>query len=134
MKILTPHNYPIWDKKRWPNFSASEFACRHCGEYIHDPVFLDTMQALRHEAGPLHILSGHRCAIHNAKVGGAPLSQHLSIAADISLKNHLDRKRLAQVARDVGFTGFGYYQTFLHVDLGRARHWDSGDIARKLWQ
>mgnify|MGYP003667875523 CR=1 FL=1 len=29
----------------------------------------------------------------------------------------------------VGFKGFGYYQTFLHVDLGRPRFWGQ----KELW-
>lgn len=96
--------------------------------------FLYCLQSLRDRvARPIHILSAHRCAIHNAQIGGAPLSQHLSLAVDISLFNH-DRFILASLAKQSGFQGFGYYSTFLHLDLGRARHWYGGAQARQLWQ
>ena len=123
-----------WDIDRWPNFNRAELACRHCGEIYVWPEFLDRLQRLRDSvAKPLIILSGHRCAIHNALVGGAPLSQHLSLAVDIRLTEH-DRFLLAELAEDVGFTGFGYYTTFLHLDMGRRRHWYGGPRARTLWQ
>jgi len=81
-------------------------------------------------------LQGHKeidsCALHNARVGGAPLSQHLRLAADISLRGH-NRFDLRAACQQAGFTGFGYYTTFLHVDLGRSRHWYGNQNARKLW-
>lgn len=123
-----------WDSKRWPNFSIGELACRHCGESYIDCDFLDRLQALRNTLGkPLYILSAHRCTHHNAMIGGAPLSQHLKVAVDISLYNH-DRFGLASQARSLGFTGFGYYSTFLHIDIGRSRHWYGGQKAKDLWQ
>jgi len=126
-----PHS---WNEDRWPNFSSAEMACRHCGEGYLWPEFLDRLQGLRREMdAPLIILSGHRCAIHNARVGGAPLSQHLKLAADISLRD-LNRFQLRDTAKRNGFTGFGYYTTFLHIDLGRPRHWFGSKKARLLWQ
>jgi len=53
-------------------------------------------------------------------VGGAPLSQHLRLAADISLVGH-DKRALLLACRRAGFTSFGFYNTFLHIDLGRPR-------------
>ena len=135
-KGLGPKNSLLgeWDSERWPNFSSSELACRHCGEGYSWPDFLDRLQSLRNEMrAPLHILSGHRCPLHNARVGGAPLSQHLRLAADISLGD-LNRFRLRDAAKRNGFTGFGFYTTFLHIDLGRPRHWVGSEKARKLWQ
>lgn len=82
---------------------------------------------------PLHILSGHRCALHNARVGGAPLSQHLKLAVDINLCG-LNLIELRGAAERNGFTGFGFYTTFLHIDLGRPRHWVGSEKARQLWQ
>jgi len=70
----------------WPNFSRPEMACRHCGEGYDWPAFMDCLQKARDIVHrPFHILSAHRCALHNARVGGAPLSQHLRLAADIAL-------------------------------------------------
>jgi len=118
----------------WPNFSPEEFACRHCGETYYWPHFLDKLQLARTTVGrPFHILSGHRCRLHNARVGGAPLSQHLKLAVDISIIGH-DPAALARACDAAGFTGFGFYQTFLHIDLGRPRKWWSGEKAKQLWQ
>ena len=118
----------------WPDFTRAEMACRHCGEGYDWPHFMDRLQAARHDAGrAFHILSAHRCALHNARVGGAPLSQHLSLAADIALAGH-DKGELLSACRQAGFTGFGFYTTFLHIDLGRQRHWFGNRRAKNIWQ
>ena len=109
---------------RWPHFRPVELACRcrtHCrSEYYHDPAFLDALEALRMRLGrPLVISSGRRCALHNAKVGGAPMSQHrLAVAADIVISGwgELARRALLQEAIALGFTGIGFGTTFLHLD------------------
>lgn len=112
---------------RWPHFSARELSCdcrRHCGgEYYHDPAFLDALEAMRAEMGPLTINSARRCKGHNRAVGGSRASMHMrTIASDISLKGH-DRKDLVRAALKAGFRGIGYGRTFLHVDLGVRRTW-----------
>jgi len=123
-----------WQPKRWPNFTIYELACRHCQELYIWPEFLDRLQQARIDVSkPFHILSAHRCSLHNARIGGAPLSQHLRLAVDISLTGH-NRRHLLQACRRAGFSGFGYYQTFLHIDLGRNRHWFGGPKAQELWQ
>jgi uncharacterized protein YcbK (DUF882 family) len=122
-----------WDAKRWPNFKPDEVACRCCGEVCLLPREMDMMQALRDHIGePLRIVSAHRCRIHNARVGGAPLSSHLGLAFDISLIGK-DRKGLRDAAKSFGFTGFGYYTSFLHIDTGRQRFWYGSKQARKIW-
>lgn len=118
----------------WPNFSREEFACADCGQNYYWPLFMDKLQAARISVGrPFIILSGHRCGLHNARVGGAPLSQHLRLAVDISTHEH-DRGSLFYACEKAGFTGFGFYQTFLHIDLGRPRKWWSGEKAKRIWQ
>lgn len=67
---------------------------------------------------PLIINSGHRSALHNAAIGGAPLSQHKKMAVDISLNGH-DPGRLRRAAIEAGFLGIGLANTFIHVDLRR---------------
>jgi zinc D-Ala-D-Ala carboxypeptidase len=49
---------------------------------------------------PLVINSGHRCALHNARVGGAPLSLHKRLAFDVALSGH-DPPLLATAAKGV---------------------------------
>lgn len=133
-----PLNTPF-DAGRWPNFSPQELACRcggrFCdGEYWDDAAFLDALQALRAAMGaPLIIRSGHRCAQWNAAVGGAPLSQHKTIAVDIGLEGH-DRARLLAAAIDGGFTGIGLARGFMHLDRrARPARWFYGAAAKAAW-
>lgn len=121
-----------WDAGRWPNFSAAELACRHCGAAYFAPDDFDALQALRDELGvPVVVNSAHRCALHNAQVGGAVRSQHRKIAFDVALAGQ-ERERVLAAARAVGFTGFGFYGTFLHLDRGRARTWVSRK-GKEVW-
>lgn len=119
---------------RWDDFSPDEpgLACPCCGEFYLDAEAMDGLQAMRTWLGkPLRLNSGHRCRIHNARVGGAPLSQHKKFAADINLYGH-NRHTVLDYAKAAGFSGFGFYQTFLHVDRGPSRFWYSKG-AEKLW-
>ncbi len=136
--LFAHHSDVPWDAARWPNFTARALACscRECGgEYWHDPRFIDALQMARTEVGfPLRINSGHRCALHNARVGGAPLSAHKTIAADISIRGLTppQRARLLAACQQAGFKGFGFYTTWLHVDMARPRQWFVGQ-GRALW-
>lgn len=123
-----------WDASRWPHFSASELACPCCGEVCVWPDALDAAERLRCAMDePLIINSGHRCAIHNARIGGAPLSMHKQLAFDIALGGH-DPAQLAREAKAAGFRGFGFGQTFLHLDIrAHAAHWFYGDRSKTKW-
>lgn len=124
-----------FSKNEWPwqNFSPNELACRHCGEHFYWSEFMDALQSLRERVGrPFRLLSGHRCQLHNARIGGAIFSQHLSLAVDLNLRGH-DRKEIAKSAKELGFTGRGYYRNFIHLDMGPTRHW-FGNNARPLWE
>jgi len=130
--IVKHYSKILWHVHRWPNFSAKELSCICCGEYYHDHDSLDMLQAARTESGRIfHINSGHRCKRHNADVRGAENSQHLKIAFDISLRGH-DHKLLEKILRKAGFSTFGYYGSFIHVDKRLGRIWYSKK-GRKLW-
>lgn len=114
-----------WDRDRWPNFSPSEknLHCPCCGEFYLDMTSFDALQTLRRAVGrPVKVNSGHRCLFHNAKVGGKPRSMHKLVAFDVSLRGQRLRD-LLEAARRAGFQGYGYYATFLHLDMGRRRFW-----------
>jgi hypothetical protein len=124
---------------RWPHFRPAELSCRcrgrYCaGEYWHDPGFLDALEALRGRVGrPVVITSGHRCRLWNAALGGAALSQHLSLAVDVALGGH-DRWALLAAAEATGFTGIGLARGFIHLDRRRRpARWDYGPTARAAW-
>ena len=80
----------------------------------------------------LQINSGYRSPEYNANLRppGAKRSKHMSgTAIDITWSgfNRQNRNEAAKIAvsEDVGFKGIGYYNSFLHVDLGPTRTWGS---------
>ena len=115
----------------WPHFAPYEFACNRkkcCGNilFTQDTVKAwDAIQAMRDDLKvPISINSAYRCKVHNANVGGAKNSMHLQgIAFDIPITEWLPRHKIHEAARKAGFTGFGDYKTFVHVDMGKARSW-----------
>lgn len=71
-----------------PHFAEKEFRCKcgKCESVRPAQSLLDGLEALRAfvDNRPIIITSGHRCAAHNAAVGGATDSKHITgRAADI---------------------------------------------------
>ena len=114
------------DKWRWSSFSPREMASKREGELMINEEALDKLQALRNKLGrPVIITSAYRSKAHNTAVGGAQESMHMQGKAfDVRMDNH-DPAEFEAAAREVGFTGFGYYpkQGFMHIDIGRSRTW-----------
>ena len=121
---MVPATFSAWP---WQHFTPKEMCCRGTGKLKLESRLLDCLDILRDRfGGPLRVLSAYRSPYHNARVGGAPMSRHLiGDAVDLSIVNQ-DKLLLKKLAKDVGFTGFGYYRTFLHIDLGRKREWGKG--------
>lgn len=74
------------------------------------------------------INSAYRSPEYNRVVGGDTGSKHMSgTAFDISSRNFPRGSEAIPVfvrcAKQAGFKGFGYYSTFIHVDLGPSREW-----------
>jgi len=108
----------------WRFFRPQEISCRGTGKLSVVNGLLDRLDILRARCGfPLTVLSAFRSPYHNAFVGGAVFSLHLkALAVDLSVVGQ-DKKSIERIAKEEGFTGFGYYRTFLHIDLGRPRTW-----------
>jgi uncharacterized protein YcbK (DUF882 family) len=65
-----------------PHFHANEFRCPHCGIALVRPDLTRALELLRVAVGkPIPIVSGFRCTVHNASIGGATNSQHMYGAA-----------------------------------------------------
>ena len=111
----------------WANFKPIEIASRGDGSIRIESDAMDALQELRDRLGTaLRINSAYRDPVHNARVGGAPRSAHkMGLAFDLAIGRH-DRHYLYDLAKRTGFAGFGFYRTFLHVDVSRARHWYGG--------
>lgn len=134
---------------RWPHFTPRELACkcagRRCrGQYFHDPVFLDKLEAVRAVVErALTINSGRRCPLHNAAVGGARNSQHrLAVAVDQAVASWPaeDRRKLLIVVHALDFGGIGYGLRFLHLDnrplkaSGAPAQWDYQPGGMAKWK
>lgn len=121
------------DPTRWPDFTAAEICCSHCGELYVDPDALSAIQRMRDTLGePLTLNSAHRCAVHNAEVGGKPNSMHLKLAFDVALEKH-DPWAFFTAALKAGFTGIGFDRQYLHLDLGPTRRWHYTPVAAEFW-
>lgn len=131
--LYTHWSQAPWDTNRWPNFTAEEMACPHCGEYYHCEVSFDQVQHTRLLLGRgLSLNSAHRCRVHNRFVGGALNSKHLQIALDMRLGSH-EPGNLLGAARAANFTTFGFYGSFLHTDIRPGRRWATKQ-GKRTWK
>lgn len=111
-------------KWRWKYFTRDELKCKGDGSLVINEDALDKLERMREIMGaPLVINSAYRSPSYNKKIGGAKNSMHVQGRAfDISNKGHNPAK-LHEAALHAGFSGFGFYRTFLHVDTGERRSW-----------
>lgn len=129
MTMLKMDHYtdPKPDPWPWPNFSPYELASNGDGSVQIDNEAGDKLQSLRTEWGkPLTLNSAYRDPIYNTSINGAKLSKHmLGQAFDISVRSWLkiDKQEFKELAWRHGFRGFGGYDSFIHIDIGRARKW-----------
>ncbi len=112
---------------KWPHFKPSEIACRDNGELLINADALDRLEVFRKVVGvPFTPNSAYRSAVYNKLIGGSPNSMHLQGRAfDVPIKPGMTREQIHAAARQAGFTGFGDYNTFVHIDTGPARTWDN---------
>jgi uncharacterized protein YcbK (DUF882 family) len=117
------------------NFALSEFACKD-GTQVPDNLICnvqtlaENLQILRDFLGePVRLNSGYRTQKYNARIGGAPKSQHLlAKAADITVKSKTPKQVKATIeklikAGKMKDGGIGLYAGFVHYDVGPVRRW-----------
>lgn len=114
------------------NFSARELRCK-CGEckgnVPHEITTeaLMALQAVREVWGkPMRLTSAYRCENHPSEREKLTVGRHRQgIAFDIAIPWGKDRMELLALAMRVGFKGFGFGTSFLHLDLreGAATSW-----------
>jgi len=114
---------PVLDWSKYPNFSESEFRCRHTGKCEMRPEFLAVLQAIRTEYGkPMRITSGYRDRTHPAEARKSTTGAHvLGVAADIAVEGS-DALRVVELALKHGIKRIGVQQKgggrFIHLDIG----------------
>lgn len=124
-KILEFFNW----KNRWPNFRPAELSSKGNGDLRVHYATLDGMQKLRDRVKrAVPVSSYYRDPAYNKLVGGEEHSYHLlGRALDTTLFSApLGRYSLIHLATQCGFTGFGVYPTFTHIDTGPHRVWIRG--------
>jgi len=99
----------------------SEFYCPCCDLSFKDmdEDFVNDLDRARGYAGvQFRYNSTIRCKEHNDFVGGgSKTSSHLKgLAADIEVRSSYERFRILHGLKKSGFTRFGIYKNFIHVD------------------
>jgi uncharacterized protein YcbK (DUF882 family) len=117
-----------WRPRKLCNgLSSKEFRCRcqddYCRSFIVSEKLIAAYEMFRTFLDiPLHITSGYRCAKHNYRIGGKPMSRHLTgEAIDIAAPNLLEVfsvQQIISIAKRAGFTYINYYprKKFFHMD------------------
>lgn len=103
---------------KFKHFRREHFACNcGCGRNEIPDWFIFELDKLRDACGfPFHISSGWRCEDHPIEAKKEKPGQHNKAAADIKVKNGIQRYKIQKHAYRLGFTGIGPAQTFVHVD------------------
>lgn len=110
------------------HFDTTELdcGCGKCTENYIDKDLIEKLEEVRISFGePVKITSGYRCPAHNAAIGGAPGSSHMSgLAVDVkplnSTKEKLD-KLYALCYDKFDNIGDGRPKGFVHVDVRPAK-------------
>ena len=112
--------------KEWPCtfFTPKEIACKGTGSLLVNEEALIALNLLRATLeSPVSLSSAYRSPKHNKAIGGSDNSRHMAgHAFDVMLKGRTFSE-VQVVAEALGFTGFGKYETFIHIDRGRPRSW-----------
>ncbi len=100
------------------SFKKHELTCKHCGEVGVSPLALERLQVLRDLWGkPIIITSAYRCGNHPEEISKKKPGQHaLGLAFDIKA-TPAEQVELLIIAKSLGFKGFGFSKTFIHIDL-----------------
>jgi len=99
-------------------FSIEEFDCKETGKNEMSTKFIHRLDELREKCGfPFTITSGYRAREHSAEAHKKTVGQHvLGVAADISVADGVQRRKIVEEALKMGFKGIGVARSFVHVD------------------
>lgn len=99
-------------------FNIKDFNCQETGQNLMKGSFLLLLDELRHRCGfPFIVTSGYRSPDHSIERKKAKPGTHSEgIAADIKVSNGAQRHIIIKHAMEMGFTGIGIADSFVHVD------------------
>lgn len=105
------------------NFDIKEFDCQETSENRMQPKFLQKIDMLRDACGfPFVITSGYRSPSHSLEREKPKAGTHAQgIAADIMVKDGVQRAQIVESAIALGFNGIGVAKTFVHVDVRKGK-------------
>lgn len=113
-----------WPSKRWPNFSFKEIRCKETGECEMDPRFMDLLQAIRKDFGPMRITSGYRSPRHPIEAAKETPGEHADgVAVDVGVSGKRAYE-LMGILFDFGVERIGVRQEgnmrgrFIHIGMG----------------
>jgi len=100
------------------DFTAAEFACRHCGKSGIKFEFVQALQALRDKLGvPIKVTSGYRCDQHPIERAKKKPGRHSEgIAADVTGPPLLSIWRALPEFPEFTGVGVAKYQNYIHLD------------------
>lgn len=100
------------------DFTAAEFACKHCGKKGIRAAFVESLQRLRDAIGqPLIVTSGYRCPQHPIEARKAKPGRHAEgIAADVSGPPLAEIWQQAQQFPEFAGIGIAPHQNYIHLD------------------
>lgn len=104
-----------WDRIEY--FERSEFGTGD-DDVEPDPNLVEMLDHARDMAGvPFEITSGLRTQAENERIGGSPLSAHLTgHAVDIAVSDSKARYAILMTLLNVGFSRIGVYDRHIHAD------------------
>ena len=121
------------DRNRWESLGLTTYSWRPAPNGYATKDGMGSLRfhygtALAFEAvsriiGRQQITSAYRTPAYNKRVGGAKRSQHVQgRAIDVGLSGER-AYALIDAASKNGFVGFGFYNSFIHIDTGSGRVW-----------
>ena len=102
------------------------FVCSETGEQGIDPDFVTDLDELREACGfPFNINSGYRSPRHSIEAAKGEPGEHTRGAADVECFDSHKRYIIIQKAMELGFTGIGVAETYVHLDkrITEPRFW-----------
>ena len=97
--------------------SDKKLACDCCGVKGMEPSFLELLDHIRDEVGPMTVTSGYRCAAKNMETSSTGASGPHTHGRAVDIRANSDmRYRILAAAMKQGITRFGIANSFIHID------------------